>query len=179
MFLSEWREFPSAPCLAGKKILMTARVSMLKLRASLTCFRACFLPGRAKDISAPCYWHSANYQRYFVQVDNHAKCEIWECSNAILKKRQVFWDVTSCWLVNSYRTSGGSWCAIMRVMQSKNVNASPWKTRSFETTVTTSSQGVTSQKVWIFHRPSCYANMVKNAHSGDKSITASTQNKQT
>jgi len=34
MFLSEWREFPSAPCLAGKK-LMTARVSMLlKPRAS-------------------------------------------------------------------------------------------------------------------------------------------------
>ena len=29
MFLSEWLEFPSAPCLAGKKNLMTARVSML------------------------------------------------------------------------------------------------------------------------------------------------------
>ena len=35
MFLSEWREFPSAPCLAEKKNLMTARVSMLlKSRAS-------------------------------------------------------------------------------------------------------------------------------------------------
>jgi len=36
MFLSEWREFPSAPCLAGeKKNLLTARVSMLlKSRAS-------------------------------------------------------------------------------------------------------------------------------------------------
>jgi len=55
MFLSEWREFPSAPCLAGKKkTLMIARVSMLlKSRASLTCFRACFLPGRANDLSAP------------------------------------------------------------------------------------------------------------------------------
>jgi len=55
MFLSEWREFPSAPCLAGKKKnFMTARFSMLlKSRASLTCFRACFLPGRAKDLSAP------------------------------------------------------------------------------------------------------------------------------
>ena len=42
MFLSEQCEFPSAPCLAGK-ILITARVSMLlKSRASLTCFRACF-----------------------------------------------------------------------------------------------------------------------------------------
>jgi len=54
MFLSEWREFRSAPCLSGKKILMTARVSMLlKSRVSLTCFRACFLPGRAKDLLAP------------------------------------------------------------------------------------------------------------------------------
>jgi len=37
IFLSEWREFPSAPCLAEKKRnLMTARVSMLlKSRASL------------------------------------------------------------------------------------------------------------------------------------------------
>ena len=41
MFLPEWREFPSAPCFAGKKKnLMTDRVSMLlKWRASLTCFR--------------------------------------------------------------------------------------------------------------------------------------------
>jgi len=55
MFLSEWREFPSAPFLAKKKKdLMTGGVSMLlKSRASLTCFRTCFLPGRAKDLSAP------------------------------------------------------------------------------------------------------------------------------
>ena len=56
MFLSEWREFPSAPCLAGKKNLKTARVSMLlKSRATLTCFRPCFLSGRAKDLSTPRY----------------------------------------------------------------------------------------------------------------------------
>ena len=56
MFPSEWRGFPPAPCLeGGKKTLMTARVLMLKSRASLTCFRACFLPGRAKDLSAPRY----------------------------------------------------------------------------------------------------------------------------
>jgi len=29
MFLSEWREFPSAPCLTEKKNLLTAHVSML------------------------------------------------------------------------------------------------------------------------------------------------------
>jgi len=35
MFLSEWREFPSAPCFAGKKNLMIALVSMFsKSRAS-------------------------------------------------------------------------------------------------------------------------------------------------
>ena len=35
---------------------MTTRVSMLlKSRTSLTPFRACFLPGRAKDLSAPRY----------------------------------------------------------------------------------------------------------------------------
>ena len=57
MFLSEWREFPSVPCLAGGGgDLMTARVSMLLIsRASLTCFRACFLPGRAKDLPASRY----------------------------------------------------------------------------------------------------------------------------
>jgi len=50
MFLSEVLEFPTAPCLAGKQNLMTARVSMLLIsRASLTCFRAV----RAKDFSAP------------------------------------------------------------------------------------------------------------------------------
>ena len=37
-----------------KKNLMTARVSMLlKSRASLTCFRAFFLPGRTKNLHAP------------------------------------------------------------------------------------------------------------------------------
>jgi len=40
--------------LQGGGNLMTACVSMLlKSRVSLTCFRACFLPGRAKDLSAP------------------------------------------------------------------------------------------------------------------------------
>ena len=39
--------------------LITARVSILsKSRASLTCFRACFLPGRAKDLSAPRYYRT-------------------------------------------------------------------------------------------------------------------------
>jgi len=48
--------FGALPCRGGKN-LMTARVSMLlKSRSSLACFRACFLPGRAKNLLAPlCY----------------------------------------------------------------------------------------------------------------------------
>ena len=56
MFLSEWREFPSAPCLAGRKTWwkLASRCCWNRARL-LTCFRACFLPGRAKDLSAPSY----------------------------------------------------------------------------------------------------------------------------
>ena len=47
-----WISFGALPC--RKSNLMTARFSvLLKSRASLTCFRACVLPGRAKDLSAP------------------------------------------------------------------------------------------------------------------------------
>ena len=46
---------------------MTARVSMLlKSRASLTCFRACFLPGRTKDLSAPRYVYTYVYIQGFL-----------------------------------------------------------------------------------------------------------------
>jgi len=48
-----WISFGALPC-RKKKNLMTARVSMLlKSRTPLTCFRAWFLPGRAKNLSAP------------------------------------------------------------------------------------------------------------------------------
>jgi len=80
MFLSEWREFPSAPCLAGKRNLMTAHVSMLlksrpspemlpfslcnKKRLAIQHMNRPLFPttldsvrhrevGRAKDLSAP------------------------------------------------------------------------------------------------------------------------------
>ena len=65
MFLSECREFPLAYCLAGKKNLMTARVLMLlKSHSSLTCFQACFLPGQAKDLSAPWYYLPINIKKH-------------------------------------------------------------------------------------------------------------------
>jgi len=48
---------------------MTARVSMLlKSRASLTCFRACFLPGRGKDLSAPRYFPLKQYHNFAIHA---------------------------------------------------------------------------------------------------------------
>ena len=53
-----WISFGALLC--RKRNLMTARVSILfKPCASLTCFRACFFPGRARDLSAPRYKHQA------------------------------------------------------------------------------------------------------------------------
>jgi len=59
--------FGALPC-RKKKNLLTARVSMLKSRASLTCFRACFLPGRAKDLSAPRYLYLHLLYLYFLYL---------------------------------------------------------------------------------------------------------------
>jgi hypothetical protein len=54
--------FGALPC-RKKENLMTARVSMLLIsRASLTCFRACFPPGRSKDLSA---------RRYIITKQQH------------------------------------------------------------------------------------------------------------
>jgi len=52
MFLSEWREFPLASCLAGKKKLDSLRLDVVEIARALTRFRAFFLPDRAKDLSA-------------------------------------------------------------------------------------------------------------------------------
>jgi len=54
MFLSEWREFPPAPCLAVWKTWWQLESRRCWNRArSLTCFTLFFLPGRAKDLSTP------------------------------------------------------------------------------------------------------------------------------
>jgi len=48
-----WISFGALPC-RKKKNLTTARVSMLlKSRTSLTCFRACFLPGWLRTYQYP------------------------------------------------------------------------------------------------------------------------------
>ena len=65
-----WISFGALPC-REKKNLMTVRVSMLlKAHASLACFRACFLPGRAKDLSAPRYMYF-NFSTCFGQLCAH------------------------------------------------------------------------------------------------------------
>ena len=49
-----WISFGAFPCKEKKKNLMRASVSnLLKSRASVRWFRACFLPGRGNDLSAP------------------------------------------------------------------------------------------------------------------------------
>ena len=86
MFLSEWREVPSALCLAGKKKnLVTARVSMLlKSRASLICFRACFLPGRAKGLSAPREFPASTAQQaQMINNFKNAKYQLLNTNEAI------------------------------------------------------------------------------------------------
>jgi len=71
-----WITFGALPC-RKEKHLMTARVSMLlKSRASLTCFRACFLLGRAKDLSAPRYNSSLRYRHVRIQHSNHAELAV-------------------------------------------------------------------------------------------------------
>jgi len=93
MFLSEWREFPSAPCLVGGKNLITARVSMLlKSRTSLTCFRVCFLPGRAKDLSAPRYAHILQLVSSFQVFQLHLI--IYHFSHLFYTNRSFFFSIT-------------------------------------------------------------------------------------
>jgi len=46
-----WISFGALPCREKKTWQLASRCCWN--RASLTCFRACFLPGRAKDLSAP------------------------------------------------------------------------------------------------------------------------------
>jgi len=68
-----WISFGALPC--RKRSLMTARVSiLLKSRASLTCFRACFLPGRAKDLSASRYLHMQWIYMWLRNLFSGAEC---------------------------------------------------------------------------------------------------------
>jgi len=57
MFLSEWVEFLSAPCLAGgeKKLDDSSRLDVVETARVPDLLPSCFLPGRAKNLPAPQY----------------------------------------------------------------------------------------------------------------------------
>jgi len=85
MFLSEWREFPSAHCLAGNETWWQLKSRCCwKSRASLTCFQAWFHPGRAKDLSAPRYI----YVRIWVMMAMASPCSgnYWVRSEKVSKE---------------------------------------------------------------------------------------------
>ena len=73
--------------LQGKKNLMTAHVSiLLKSCASLTCFRPCLIPARAKDLSAPKYrtpgqvWEGENNKFRFVTLRKNFSTYMVHCT---------------------------------------------------------------------------------------------------
>ena len=56
MFLSEWREFLSASCFAGKKKLDdNSRLDVVEIARDPNMLQSLFLLGRSKDLSAPRY----------------------------------------------------------------------------------------------------------------------------
>jgi len=75
MFLSEWREFPSAPCLAGKKKLDdSSRLHVVETACVPDMLPSLFLPGRAKDLSAPrlyCYAYTDEREPVRVPINNN------------------------------------------------------------------------------------------------------------
>ena len=58
MFLSEWREFPSAPCLAEKKKLDDrSRLDVVEI-AHVPDMHPSTLPGQGKELSHPGIFHT-------------------------------------------------------------------------------------------------------------------------
>jgi len=55
MFLLQWREFPSAPCLAGKKLDGSSRLDVVEIARIPNMLPSLFPSCRAKDLSAPRY----------------------------------------------------------------------------------------------------------------------------
>jgi len=53
MFLSEWREFHSTPCLARKNLDESTRLDVVEIEGVPTYFRACLFPVRGNDLLIP------------------------------------------------------------------------------------------------------------------------------
>ena len=93
-----WISLGALPC---RKInLMTARVSIFfKSRASLTCFRACFFPGRAKDLSAPPVY-GASSQKTEIDIFNFCGSSVLVPS--VLENFLMFWPNCGPRVMNSF-----------------------------------------------------------------------------
>jgi len=131
MFLSEWREFPSAPCLAGKrKKFMTTRISMLlKSRASpdMLPFNLCNKkwlevqhmnrPLFPTTLSIPSYDNGKyvglrTYQHPLVLNLFWQKKKVWVCGlDSLVQNNDQWWAVVNT--VMNFRVSyrGGSFLA--------------------------------------------------------------------
>ena len=90
---------------------MTARVSMLlKSRASLTCFRACFLPGRARDLSAPEYIRLSVCRKTILQRRMVAKpvlTVIPRTTPGVMGTEHGVLDKTTLWEKEGYANANG------------------------------------------------------------------------
>jgi len=97
----EWISFGALPC--RKRNLMTARVSMLY--KPLKCFQTCFLPGRAKNLSAPLYNHaychlSQGYRTVFLLHCSKVCCTVPEPFLGV--SRQNIRGKVKCWMENQH-----------------------------------------------------------------------------
>ena len=95
----EWISFGALPC--RKRNLMASRVSILL--KSLTCFRTCFLPGRAKNLSEPrynnAYCHlSQGYRTVFLLRCSKFCCTVPE--RLLTVSRQNIRGKVKCWMEN-------------------------------------------------------------------------------
>ena len=75
MFLSEWREFPSAPCLAGKKELDdSSLLYVVEMARVPDMLPSLFFPSRAKDLSTPQYYRALCFCRVSTAFVNFLFC---------------------------------------------------------------------------------------------------------
>ena len=85
-----WISFGALPC--KNRNLMTARVSiLLESRSFRTFFRACFLPGRVKDLSAPgiyvCMYVYDMYAwlyMYVIKICTHVRMYVHVCTHVCM-----------------------------------------------------------------------------------------------
>ena len=91
IFLTELREFPSAPCLAGEKYLIGARVSMLlKLRTSPICFHSASVTRKDLQFSTRI---EPSFQRHYHSALRHREVgRAKDVSEPFLEEQKSMWE---------------------------------------------------------------------------------------